>query len=622
MQELEHVVRQLKAFNDYPDRDRDASRTPVLERKEPVVTLAMTKKDIPSLRAAPLAEAVEAADRDVPIAPLPPMTADHRNRPVENLSMASTRPTPPGRKLFAEGPEGPGGSGAVPPGGGSDGSGTDDRDRRKAGGWFNWLGAAAAILLVGIVGLWTYKLGQREAMEVPIVRALEGPNRVQPSDPGGTTIAHQGHSVNGVLEGGGVAGVAEVIRTAPGDERAQPEDRPGGELIGLAEAQKPNSRPIRVDAGSAASMEERAALVIDDVLAMAHSGLPQAETVDLRTSGAFAPVSAEETAAAERDAIDAIVSAIALNDEASEAEALLSAMEVVDGVAPDPVRLESDALLAAEAEALTGQDGVRFEENQVIALEAGEAEADLLGAVEVALAPVQVSAEASVASSIAPEAETQVAFESLPELTISTSVEAPVRDVVAGARVAISEPVTLAPKMDVSDPPRVDLTEPLVVASAGPVPPQGEGSNFAPVRQAQPRARPRDLATQMRRAVDGAVAAIGGNAPRSEPAGRPIPVLETAEAGALDVIPLPVGTRMIQIGAFDSEAIARQQWDRFSSLHADMLWDKEPFVQRTNNSGRVFYRLRVAGYVNKEDTRAACAELGARGLPCMSVTLR
>ena len=101
--------------------------------------------------------------------------------------------------------------------------------------------------------------------------------------------------------------------------------------------------------------------------------------------------------------------------------------------------------------------------------------------------------------------------------------------------------------------------------------------------------------------------------------GRP---LVQGSANDLDVIPLPGGTRMIQLGAYGSEAIARQQWDRLSSQHGDLLAAKEHYVQRTNNSGKVFYRLRVAGYESKSDTKSACAALSARGLPCITVTLK
>ena len=46
-------------------------------------------------------------------------------------------------------------------------------------------GAAVFLALVAGMGLWSYRLGTRDAAAVPIIRAMEGPARVEPADPGG-----------------------------------------------------------------------------------------------------------------------------------------------------------------------------------------------------------------------------------------------------------------------------------------------------------------------------------------------------------------------------------------------------------------------------------------------------
>ena len=79
---------------------------------------------------------------------------------------------------------------------------------------------------------------------------------------------------------------------------------------------------------------------------------------------------------------------------------------------------------------------------------------------------------------------------------------------------------------------------------------------------------------------------------------------------------------MIQLGAYDSETVARREWDRFQRQHSDLLGGKDNYVQRIESSGRIFYRLRVAGYETRADTRAACSALSARGVPCMTATVR
>ena len=45
-------------------------------------------------------------------------------------------------------------------------------------------GAAVFLGLVAALGLWSYRLGTRDAAEVPIIRAMEGPARVEPRGPG------------------------------------------------------------------------------------------------------------------------------------------------------------------------------------------------------------------------------------------------------------------------------------------------------------------------------------------------------------------------------------------------------------------------------------------------------
>ena len=46
-------------------------------------------------------------------------------------------------------------------------------------------GAAVSLALLVGVGVWGYKLMVRDVTGIPVVRALEGPMRVQPENPGG-----------------------------------------------------------------------------------------------------------------------------------------------------------------------------------------------------------------------------------------------------------------------------------------------------------------------------------------------------------------------------------------------------------------------------------------------------
>lgn len=63
------------------------------------------------------------------------------------------------------------------------------------------LGAVLSVaLIVGGLG-WAWQMMQRDVAGVPVVRALEGPVRVVPDNPGGRQAAHQGLSVNELAAG-------------------------------------------------------------------------------------------------------------------------------------------------------------------------------------------------------------------------------------------------------------------------------------------------------------------------------------------------------------------------------------------------------------------------------------
>ncbi|MCC5967601.1 MAG: SPOR domain-containing protein [Natronohydrobacter sp.] len=58
------------------------------------------------------------------------------------------------------------------------------------------LGAVLSVALIVGAGGWMWQIMKRDVAGVPVVRALEGPLRVSPENPGGRQAAHQGLSVN------------------------------------------------------------------------------------------------------------------------------------------------------------------------------------------------------------------------------------------------------------------------------------------------------------------------------------------------------------------------------------------------------------------------------------------
>jgi hypothetical protein len=106
-----------------------------------------------------------------------------------------------------------------------------DRDRLVPESLRRLAGAALFLVLVAAMALWAYRLGTRDAAEVPIIRAMEGPARIQPEDPGGLRAAHQGLEVNSVLAGDPAPAPAAVAPLAPPPAVLAEEDGPQGELV-------------------------------------------------------------------------------------------------------------------------------------------------------------------------------------------------------------------------------------------------------------------------------------------------------------------------------------------------------------------------------------------------------
>jgi hypothetical protein len=119
----------------------------------------------------------------------------------------------------------------------------------------------------------------------------------------------------------------------------------------------------------------------------------------------------------------------------------------------------------------------------------------------------------------------------------------------------------------------------------------------------------------------------GALAQSPRPRARPFGTVNAAAAVA-PVTPetngqgLASGTRLVQLGAFDSEDIARGEWDRLSGKFADLLADKTRIVQAAQSGGRTFYRLRALGFADEADSRRFCSALVAERAACIPVAVR
>ncbi|MCP5037555.1 MAG: SPOR domain-containing protein [Rhodobacteraceae bacterium] len=321
----------------------------------------------------------------------------------------------------------------------------------QGGGLTSLLGAVISLTLLIGLGVWGYKLAVRDVSGIPVVRAVDGPMRVQPDDPGGESAAYQGFSVNAVQAEGGAEAPADTLALAPPIVGLTPEDAP----------------------------------------AMARS-----EVSALSTPAPARPVPAEST-----DPSDAADQILALADQLTEDVAPLS--EAVTDIVPTSSNNASATLEAANS------------------------------AVAAALLQPQV---------------------------ISTSV----------------------PGL---------------------------------VRSPHPNYRPDDLAQLA--AASAALAAEAGSIAAPEPADAGFPSVR--EVAATDI---PVGTRLVQLGAFDSPEVARAEWNRLMVRFEDYLSGKERVIEQATSGGKTFFRLRALGFDDLSDARRFCAALMTGQAACIPVMTR
>ncbi|MBW4708044.1 SPOR domain-containing protein [Roseobacter sp. YSTF-M11] len=111
--------------------------------------------------------------------------------------------------------------------------------------------------------------------------------------------------------------------------------------------------------------------------------------------------------------------------------------------------------------------------------------------------------------------------------------------------------------------------------------------------------------------------------PRLRPANGPtlITAAYVAETptSEIDAADIPAGTRLAQLGAFDSPAVARSEWKRLEDRFGEYLQDKSRVVQMAQSGGRTFYRLRAMGFVDLSDARRFCSAFKAEGVDCIPV---
>lgn len=115
--------------------------------------------------------------------------------------------------------------------------------------------------------------------------------------------------------------------------------------------------------------------------------------------------------------------------------------------------------------------------------------------------------------------------------------------------------------------------------------------------------------------------------PQIRPASAPAVVIPASAPAPevtkdLDANVLPAGTRLVQLGAYASDEIARSEWDKMIARYGEYLNGKDRIVQKAQSGGRTFYRLRAHGFSDLSDARRFCSVLVAEGADCIPVVTR
>ena len=108
-------------------------------------------------------------------------------------------------------------------------------------------------------------------------------------------------------------------------------------------------------------------------------------------------------------------------------------------------------------------------------------------------------------------------------------------------------------------------------------------------------------------------------APVPAPVARPVEASAPAPEAQPATAVAAAGGPVVQLGAFDSNAIAESEWNRLSGKFGSLFSGKGQVIQEHASNGRTYWRLRVAGFDDTSDARNFCAEMKAGGTDCIAL---
>lgn len=101
------------------------------------------------------------------------------------------------------------------------------------------IGALCSLVILMAVVIWSYRLGVRDAAEIPVIRAEIEATKSRPGEPGGLVVDHQDRVVYGVVSG--TDGAGQAVLAAPAEGLADEDIAPSA--ISPAPAPRPAPDP-------------------------------------------------------------------------------------------------------------------------------------------------------------------------------------------------------------------------------------------------------------------------------------------------------------------------------------------------------------------------------------------
>lgn len=248
------------------------------------------------------------------------------------------------------------------------------------------------------------------------------------------------------------------------------------------------------------------------------------------------------------------------------------------------------------------------------------------------LAPreAELTAEDSAGSAVLaalPSGAAELSVQS--DLTIQETLPDEDLSAEAPSQVAMDRPVEIAavPMPDVSAEQPLPATQEEAVAAALAAALADDGQTVsedvaapatASVAALRPKARPGSRVSNVPQDAQ-----LVSSTPAADVAAEPA-VLAAASAAVSEIDPstIPAGTRLVQLGAFDVEAGAREGWAALQGQFPDLMASKAMVIQSAQSGGRTFYRLRAHGFGTEDEARQFCATMLSENASCIPVAQR